>query len=321
MVRLAITCGDPYGIGPEVALKALRADACLARAQLHLFGDRARLARVARELHLPRRWFDALPIHDVPVASRSARVVGGPDSAVGGRAALACLEAALALWDDHALDGLVTAPISKAAIYKAGSPFPGHTEWLAARTRAAFVAMMLLGGPLKVVPVTRHVPLAQVSRRLSVRAVAETIRLTGRALTAWFGRRHPVIAVAGLNPHGGEGGYLGHEERRIIQPAIRRARHGAWRLIGPLAPDAAMHACYHRQVDAVVCMYHDQALIPVKMIARDAGVNLTLGLPFVRTSPDHGTAYDIAGKGIADAGAMRSAIQLALRLCRTQSSP
>ena len=202
--------------------------------------------------------------------------------------------------------GLVTGPIAKKDL----APYPGQTELLAHIARTKKFAMMLVGGPLRVALVTIHVPLADVPKLITQKKIVETIELTREACRR-FGIRRPRIGVAGLNPHAGEGGLLGSEERRIIAPAVRRAQ-----ATGPLPADTLFYKAYRGEFDAVVAMYHDQGLAPLKMIAFDTGVNVTLGLPFVRTSPDHGTARDIAGKGIARPDSMIAAINRAAKLAR-----
>lgn len=220
------------------------------------------------------------------------------------------LGACLALRGDA--DALVTAPINKASMNRAGFRIPGHTEFLAELSGTKRFEMMLVGGPLRVVPVTRHVALKDVPRLLTKKKIEEAIALTDQELRRSFGIKKPRIVICGLNPHAGERGLFGSEEERIIAPAVKAARRRTGSaLTGPLSPDALFRDAYLGRYDAEICMYHDQGLIPLKMISRGAGVNVTLGLPFVRTSPDHGTAYGIAGKGVADPGSMLAAMELA----------
>jgi 4-hydroxythreonine-4-phosphate dehydrogenase len=247
-------------------------------------------------------------------------VVPGHVSATAGRQAIAAIETAAALCRDGQTAALVTAPISKAAIHLAGSPFPGHTEMLAALTGAGEVAMMLVGGPLRVALVTIHEPLARVSSLISVERINSVVRLAH----CWLvdaGVTRPKLAVAGLNPHAGEGGEIGREEVEVIAPAVAALRAEGFVVEGPLPADTLFHAAYHGVYDAVVAMYHDQGLAPVKMIAFHEGVNVTLGLPFPRTSPDHGTAFDIAGRGIARPHSLLAALRLAVDLFTRQSRP
>ena len=284
--RIGITLGDVAGIGPEIVAKALASGKLDKRFDYEVIGD--------------------------PHTKRRADAV---DWVVQG--ARRCLSGELA--------ALVTAPISKQLLHDAGYHFEGHTELLAHVARTKRFAMMLVGppsprlrrasGPLRVALVTIHVPLARVPRLLSTKKIVEVIELS-HDVCKRFGIRRPKIGVAGLNPHAGEGGLLGHEERRIIAPAIQSAKRKGIGVTGPWPADTLFHKAYHGEFDAVVAMYHDQGLAPLKMIAFDSGVNLTLGLPFVRTSPDHGTAFDIAGKGIANPASMIAAINLAAQLTR-----
>jgi len=272
--RIGITLGDVVGIGPEIVAKALAS-------------------------HKLDRRFD----YEVIGNPRTKRRADAADWVVEG--ANRCLAGDLV--------ALVTAPISKQLLRDAGYRFEGHTELLAHVAQTKRFAMMLVGGPLRVALVTIHVPIAEVSRLLSARRIIEVIELSYDVCQR-FGIRRPKIGVAGLNPHAGEGGLLGDEERRIIAPAVRGVARRFPGVSGPWPADTLFHKAYHGGFDAVVAMYHDQGLAPLKMIAFDSGVNLTLGLPFVRTSPDHGTAFDIAGKGIANPASMIAAINLAAKL-------
>ncbi len=276
--RIGIALGDPAGIGPEVALKALRSGQLDRRFDYEIIGN--------------------------PRTKRRADAV---DWVVEG--ANRCLAGELA--------ALVTAPITKELLHRGGYPFVGQTELLAHLSRTKRFAMMLAGGPLRVALVTTHAPLRDVAKLITVRKIVEVVELS-HEICRRFGVKRPRIAVAGLNPHAGEGGLLGNEERRIIAPAVKRAaRHGIV-VSGPHSADTLFYRAAHGQFDAVVAMYHDQGLAPLKLIAFDNGVNLTLGLPFVRTSPDHGTAPDIAGKGIARPDGMIAAINMAARLARAK---
>jgi 4-hydroxythreonine-4-phosphate dehydrogenase len=216
------------------------------------------------------------------------------------------------------LDAMVTAPICKEGFHKAGIDVPGHTEMLADLTGTKRFAMMLFGGPLRVVLVTRHLPIKDVSKHLTRRRVLEAISIAGEALP-WMGWKKPSIGVCGLNPHAGDGGEIGREEIAVIAPAIRDARALGFNAIGPVPADAIFHKAFKGEFGAVVAMYHDQGLGPMKMIAFDSGVNITLGLPIVRTSPDHGTAFDIAGKGIANPASMIQALLWARKLARRKN--
>ncbi len=311
---IAISLGDPAGIGPEVVARALaeRPDA-----NVVVFGDEGILARAAKVAGVAAP--SGASIRAV-TALGPGEVTPGQPNDVSGRAQLAYLTAAT----DAALAGevaaLVTAPISKAWIARAGFAFPGHTEYLAARAEVREFAMMLAGPSLRVTVATTHIPLRDVPRLLTVDGIASAIWLTASALSGSFGIAVPRVAVAGLNPHAGEAGRFGDEEDRLVRPAIETARARiaaaglAATISGPLVPDSVFRQAAHDEFDAVVALYHDQGLIPLKLLHFDDGVNLTLGLPFVRTSPDHGTAYDIAGTGRARAQSFLAALDLAGRL-------
>jgi len=272
--RIGITLGDPAGIGPEVVAKALASGKLNVRCDYEVIGD-----------------------------VRTGRRADAVDWVVeGARRSLS-----------HELDALVTAPLSKGLLRKAGYRFEGHTELLAHVSHAKKFAMMLVGGPLRVALVTIHTPLANVPRLISTGKILNVVELSHDACKR-FGIKRPRIGVAALNPHAGEGGLFGNEERRIIAPAVRRSARQGLDVTGPWPADTLFHRAYQGEFDAVVAMYHDQGLVPLKMIAFDTGVNLTLGLPFVRTSPDHGTAFDIVGKGIARPDSMIAAINLAAQL-------
>jgi 4-hydroxythreonine-4-phosphate dehydrogenase len=313
--RIAISLGDPSGVGPEVVARAL---AARRQEDVVIFGDRGLLARAAAVAGVP-----APPDHQVrPVTDLGDRVTPGrPDDATG-RAQLAYLTAAT----DAVLAGeaaaLVTAPISKQWIARAGFDFPGHTEYLAARAGVPEFAMMLAGPRLRVTVATTHVALADVPRLLTVDTIASAIWLTAEAVARRFGIAAPRVAVAGLNPHAGEAGRFGDEEERLIRPAINLARTRlaaaglTVEVTGPHVPDAVFRQAAAGEFAAVVAMYHDQGLIPLKLLHFDDGVNVTLGLPFPRTSPDHGTAYDIAGTGRARDDSFLAAFDLARTLCR-----
>jgi 4-hydroxythreonine-4-phosphate dehydrogenase len=237
-------------------------------------------------------------------------------SAASGRASVQYVEKAVDLAQQGAIDAITTAPINKESIALAGYTHPGHTEILAERTGTTKKVMMLAGGPLRVALVTIHVGLAEVPGLLSAEKIFDTIRITNEALVNLFGVARPRIAVCGLNPHAGEGGRFGSEEARLIQPAIERAQAEGVDCSGPHPPDTVFHRAAKGSFDAVVAMYHDQGLIPLKLLAFESGVNITLGLPIIRTSVDHGTAFDIAGQGIANPDSMVEAIKLAACFAR-----
>jgi 4-hydroxythreonine-4-phosphate dehydrogenase len=310
-LRIGITLGDLNGIGPEVALKALRHLGAQTGIRFVLIGSPNAIAPLLRRrARLPRQ----VLLWD-PAPHLAPRYQPGHVTAAAARAAAAWIFFAVRACRAGILDAIVTAPISKAGFARAGINFPGHTELLAALTGTQRFAMLLFGGPLRVTLVTRHLPLAKVATALSTEKIVETIRLTDAGLR-WIGLRRRRIAVCGLNPHAGDGGLLGREERELIAPAIRAARRPGLHLTGPVPADTVFHQARHHQFDAVVAMYHDQGLGPLKMLAFDSGVNLTLGLPLVRTSPDHGTAYDIAGQDRANPASMSAAIHWAIRLAR-----
>jgi 4-hydroxythreonine-4-phosphate dehydrogenase len=314
--RIAISLGDPCGIGPEIVARAL---AARPDADVVIYGDAGVLARAAGAAGVPAPATERIR---AVTALRPGDVPPGKPNDEAGRAQLAYLAAATtaALAGDVA--ALVTAPISKQWIARAGFAFPGHTEYLASRANvgAGEFAMMLAGPRLRVTVATTHVPLREVAGLLTAEGIASTIWLTTDALARRFGIAAPRVAVAGLNPHAGEAGRFGDEEDRLVRPAIEaaRARIAAAgvraEISGPHVPDVVFREAAAGRFDAVVALYHDQGLIPLKLLHFDEGVNVTLGLPFVRTSPDHGTAYDIAGSGRARAESFLAALDLAVRL-------
>jgi len=313
---IALTLGDPAGVGAEIALKAF---AALGGAvPFFLIGDPAHLAAPAAALGVPLRVIAApgeaaggggLPVlaHPLP----QAPVPGRPDPA-NAAATIAIIARGVELVRAGAALALCTGPINKKALIDgAGFPFPGHTEFLAHLSGAALPVMMLAAPGLRVVPVTIHIPLAEVPRRLTADLLEATLRITHQALVTDFGIAAPRIAVAGLNPHAGEGGAMGREEIEVIGPVVARLAAEGLAVDGPRSADTMFHEAARAGYDAAVCMYHDQALIPIKTIDFDRGVNVTLGLDFVRTSPDHGTAYDIAGQGRASPASLIAALELA----------
>jgi 4-hydroxythreonine-4-phosphate dehydrogenase len=236
-----------------------------------------------------------------------------------GRASLEYIDKGLELIKKGDIDCLVTAPVSKEAIKLAGFDFEGHTEYLAQKTNTKKFIMMLIVDKLRVSVATRHIPLSVVAKTICIQSIFNTIKLSIEALKKYFGITNPRVGVCGLNPHAGEGGLIGSEERRIIIPAIKKARRFNRDIYGPLAADSIFSKALINRFDCIVAMYHDQGLIPVKMVGFDRGVNLTFGLPFIRTSPDHGTAFDIAGKNVASANSLIEAIKLAVRCQRLAS--
>lgn len=305
-MKLGITLGDPSGIGPEIVAATLAAAPAELLARLVVYGDRAPLERGARAIGV------SLPdVRMVGAGTGDRAVFGVPDEACGA-AQVGYLEDAVAAARDGEIAAIVTAPISKTWAKRAGFAFPGHTEMLAERFGARDVVMMFAGGKLKIALATVHVPLRDVPRVLTTERLRRVIELLAAALVRDFGIATPRIGVLGLNPHAGEGGLLGTEEAEVIAPALGALPPAI--LSGPLVPDAAFRDAMYGSVDALVAQYHDQGLIPLKIVDFEEAVNTTLGLPIVRTSPDHGTAYDIAGKGIARATSMKAALDLAVTM-------
>ncbi len=336
---VGIALGDPRGIGPEVLVKALADPGLLKSARIVVYGSNEALNRAADRCGLEPSWFRIAsdsPRLEHPLATDLTVIdwvefgeeepgAPGPTRA-SGLASKTWVEAAIAdtllpVNAPRRLDALVTGPVSKAAWHLAGFRWPGHTELLAHRTKAKRHAMAFVGPRLRVVLASTHLPLMDVRNVLTIGRVFDSIDL-GAELCRRLGVGGPRIAVCGLNPHAGEGGLFGDEETRVIEPAIEAARRAGIEVSGPHPGDTVFLHALEGRFDLVVAMYHDQGLIPVKLLDRDETVNVTLGLPTVRTSPDHGTAYDIAGKGLADPGSMRAAIALAAELaaCRDPAS-
>jgi 4-hydroxythreonine-4-phosphate dehydrogenase len=316
--RLAITTGEPAGIGPEISLAAL--DPALP-ADITLIGDITLLRERGAQLRLPIP--PPASLHHVPLA---APAQPGTLDVRNARYVLATLDAAIDGCLAGRFDAMVTAPVQKSVLSDAGVPFTGHTEYLAARSATPRVVMMIAGttphGPLRVALATTHLPLADVSSALTVDSLTSTLRIVDEHLRRHFGLTRPRIGVAGLNPHAGEGGHLGREEIDVIAPAIERARAAGIYAEGPLPADTLFVPDHLRRYDAVLAMFHDQGLPVLKYATFGHGVNITLGLPFIRTSVDHGTALDKAGTGQADPGSLRSAVELAIELVeRRQSKP
>jgi 4-hydroxythreonine-4-phosphate dehydrogenase len=314
--------GDPAGVGPEIIVKALSKRTVMALCRPVVTGRAEVLNDAARLLGSPLSFVPVTEIsrdreaRAIPVIEAGRSVAGlrhGRPSAAGGRAALAAIEKAASLALDGSVSAVVTAPISKDAIRRAGSTFPGHTEMLAALTGASRYAMMLIGGPLRVSLATIHIPLRDVPGSLSRSGIRRVIELTWEILPG-FGEKRPSIAVCGLNPHAGEAGIMGNEDRRIVAPAVKAAARKGITVSGPWPADTIFYRAARGEFSAVVAMYHDQGLGPLKTIAFDTGVNLTLGLPIIRTSVDHGTAYDIAGRGKAGPDSLVAAITVAAQL-------
>ncbi|KXK03342.1 MAG: 4-hydroxythreonine-4-phosphate dehydrogenase [Acidobacteria bacterium OLB17] len=310
--RIAITIGDAAGIGPEVTLKAIENRDFSALAEITLVGDAAHLSAVASRFCKAGK-IPAVAIEDL--ANLPSEVVYGVDSAQTGKAAAENIVRAVELWKAGKIEAIVTAPISKNAIKLGGFDFPGHTEFLAHLTNTKEFAMSFFAGPLRVALLSTHLPLTQAIEFVTAERVSDLIRFCDREFSRLLGRR-PSIAVAGINPHASEGGRFGFEERDEITPAIVDCRAASIEVTGPHPADTVFHNAMAGKFDVVVAMYHDQATIPVKTVAFDRAVNVTLGLPVIRTSVDHGTAYDIAGNGTASAENMIAAIDLAIELVR-----
>lgn len=327
LTPLALTMGDPAGIGLEIALKAWAQRTARGLPPFVMFADPDALAQRARLLGLDAAietvacvqtgaslFHKALPVVRVRLAA-TAKV--GLASAANGPATIASIEQATEAVIKGEARALVTNPIAKSVLYEAGFGHPGHTEFLAVLAarrdpaRHILPVMLLASAELKVVPLTIHIPLRAVPGTLSKALIFETVRILWQALNRDFGIRQPRIAVTGLNPHAGENGAMGSEERDVIGPAIAELQAEGLAITGPHPADTLFHANARKTYDAVVAMYHDQALIPIKTLAFDRGVNVTLGLPFVRTSPDHGTAFDIAPKGVANPESLIEALLMA----------
>ncbi len=325
-VTIALTMGDPRGIGPEIVLKALRSPDLPAGATILVVGA---LEVLRAEAHALGQRFD-LPIAERgrPHAARAAVVdlANFPagfieprrPEAVNGRASLDYVEAAVEMALAGEADAVVTCPINKEAIGAAGSPFPGHTEMLAHLTGAGRAVMMLAAGKLRVALATTHVALRDVPDGLTASDITATVLALAEGLRRFFGIARPRIAVCGLNPHCGDGGRFGDEEGRIVAPAVEGARRAGADACGPLPADTVFAQAADGRYDAVVALYHDQGMIPVKLAGLRRVVNVTLGLPIIRTSVGHGTAYDIAGRGQADEGSLVEAMRLAARMARAK---
>jgi 4-hydroxythreonine-4-phosphate dehydrogenase len=329
---LALTLGEPAGIGPDITLKAWLSRKELNLPAFYLLGDSDCIARRAKTLGMQvkladvpvedasRIFPDALPV--VATGQRATAEPGKPD-ATSADAALASIRRAV----EHVVAGragaVVTNPIAKHVLYRAGFRHPGHTEFLAelaaSAGRTPQPVMMLWSPVLAVVPVTIHVPLREAVAQLSTELIVSTARIAAHDLRSRLGIAHPRLALSGLNPHAGEDGSLGTEEQTIIAPAVEMLRREGLNAKGPLPADTMFHDAARQTYDCAICMYHDQALIPIKTLAFEEAVNVTLGLPFVRTSPDHGTAFDIAGTGRANPASLIAALRLAARMAAALS--
>ena len=317
--------GEPAGIGPEIVLKSAQAQDCQLISRPVILGDLATLRETAQRLGSRIELIDwsvedpypedpqRLPVIATSQLVPQQRIPGQPTPA-GGDASYRYVEAGIQLALNKVIQGLATAPISKAMWHAAGRDYPGHTELLADLTKTQDVRMMLAGSRLRVILVTTHIPFAQVPDALSVERIKTTITLAAKHLAQFHGLAQARLAMAGLNPHAGEGGAFGDEEERIITPAIEQAQGQGIQVDGPFPADSVFVRAVNGEFDGVICLYHDQGLIPLKLLSWTDGVNVTIGLPIVRTSPDHGTAFDIAGQGKADPHSMQAAIRLAAQM-------
>jgi len=323
---LAVALGDPAGVGPEIAAKAWARREAEGLAPFFVVGDvrsieavwDGPIARISDPSEARAAFGAALPLIQLEDAGE---IVPGHPNIAGARCSLDSLELAVGLTRSGAAAAIVTGPVSKAQLYGIGFVHPGQTEFVAERCGIARenVVMMLAGPTLRTVPITTHIPLKDVPDAISVELIVSRARTTERGLARDFGIERPRLVIAGLNPHAGERGALGREEIDIVIPAIERLREEGIEIEGPLAADTMFHPRARARYDAALCLYHDQALIPLKTLHFDEGVNITLGLPIVRTSPDHGTAFGIAGKDAADPGATIAAIQLAHRCAENRA--
>ncbi|MCK4350010.1 MAG: 4-hydroxythreonine-4-phosphate dehydrogenase PdxA [Candidatus Krumholzibacteria bacterium] len=321
--RLALTVGDPGGVGPEIFAKLLDRGTLPEIAEFVVIGAADALLREAPALEerygvvvdnaaegIEERRFPLI----VDTGSGEPVPTGKP-TVEGGRISARSIEVAVELAKSKKIDGIVTGPVSKEALGMAGYRYTGHTEMLAALFCAPDCQMMMVAGDFKVLILTRHLPLREVAGKLSRERIVTAIRVAGDALERDFGVERPRIAVAALNPHAGDGGLIGDEDERVVAPAVSELREAGLNVEGPFPADSLFHSQRRRGYDALVALYHDQGMIPFKMEAFDRGVNVTVGLPVIRTSVCHGTAYDIAGRSMADVGSLEAAVELAVECC------
>jgi len=307
--------GDPAGIGPEIVLKALAdgkiSDLCVPI----VIGDKETLKRTATQFQIDPTIVNRSDVVDLRLSLGNFDI--GHDSAETGRASARYIEAAVELWRDGEIDAIATAPISKKALSMAGYEFPGHTEFLAHLTGTERVGMSFFASDLRVVLLSTHLSLSDAIKKVARQNLVELIEFSSEHIGKLL-KHQPKLAVAGLNPHASEGGLFGSEEAEEIIPAVDTCRSNGIDVSGPYSPDTIFLRCFRGEFDAVIALYHDRATIPVKAFSFGSAVNVTLGLPLIRTSVDHGTAFDIAGKGIADASSMVAAIKLAAELVQKQ---
>jgi 4-hydroxythreonine-4-phosphate dehydrogenase len=305
--RILITLGDPAGIGPEIVAQAVQHPLVLACCRPVVVGDP--LAFVLHRQPPPA-------CEMLPIPGLNKKLALGRPSREAGRSAVAALQQATALVLERHAAALVTAPVSKESFHLANFPFPGHTEWLAEECRAASVGMLMVAGRLRALLVTRHLPLAKVSRHWTAGLISECAILAHAFVRNVLGKAHPRLIACGLNPHAGDGGLLGSEEKSVLVPALRELKKRGISVQGPAPADSVFRDMARGRYDLALAAYHDQGMIPLKLFAPERLVNITLGLPFIRTSPGHGTAYDIAGQRHADHRPMIEAIRLAARYAK-----
>ena len=328
-VRLALTIGDPGGIGPEICSRVLASSRRPRSIDIVLIGSAPALFREEPRLEGELPLVKAVELEDVSLPPERPCLVstGGDESpprgrptAEGGLASGRAVEVAVDLARRGDVDGIVTGPISKEALKLAGYDYEGHTEMFADLFEAPDCQMMMVDGDFRVVILTRHIPLGKVAQAISARLIETGVTVVNESLEGCFGLRKPRIAIAALNPHAGEGGRIGSEEAEVIGPAVEHLRRRGLAVEGPVSADSLFHSSRARLYDAIVALYHDQGMIPFKMAAFDRGVNVTVGLPVIRTSVCHGTAFDIAGAGKANTGSLEAALELAALCARRKSA-
>jgi 4-hydroxythreonine-4-phosphate dehydrogenase len=320
---IGITMGDAGGIGPEVIIKALKTSSIYDECLPVVIGDSKVLKNTTLKINsiidISQAQFEPNTIDCIDLNNIDLNKLKiGQVNEIAGKAAIEYIKKAVNLAQNNKIHAITTAPISKEAINKAGFNFAGHTDFLAHLTHMRKYAMMFVSDVLKVVLVTIHIPLHKAVRVISKKKVFTTIKLTHHALKDYFGIKKPKIGVAGLNPHAGEAGLFGKEEEKEITPAIEVAQRKKIDATGPYPPDTIFYRAIKGEFDVIIAMYHDQGLIPLKLLAFDKAVNVTIGLPIIRTSPDHGTAFDIAGKNIANPESMIAAIKLAAKMAKNK---
>jgi 4-hydroxythreonine-4-phosphate dehydrogenase len=321
--RLALTIGDPGGIGPEIFAKLLGSGILQERTELVVIGAANALLREVPSLE--KRFGvvgdDAAgeigegPFPLIVDTGSGEPVAAGKATAEGGRISARSIEVAVELAEGKKVDGIVTGPVSKEALGMAGYAYAGHTEMLAALFGAPDCQMMMVAGDFRVLILTRHLPLREVAGKLTREKIVSAVRVANDALERDFGVKRPRMAVASLNPHAGDGGLIGDEDDRVVAPAVAELREAGLDIEGPFPADSLFQSQRRRGYDALVALYHDQGMIPFKMEAFDRGVNVTVGLPVIRTSVCHGTAYDIAGRSVAGTGSLEAAVELAVECC------